>query len=234
MNNSDILKSLENQRDQLFEKLKTTSVSATYQQEYDQIVSGQVFVMGDNKEQMLQDLKVFAKDTSLDEVYSNKLKEYQSLDNATLITYFQTEIERVLDNILASGKLDEIQGIFIEYDHYYHYTSYIICYGKQDFPVMDEPRYIFDELDHSKQILMIEDGINFQPAWVDCYEFEHLDYISIDLELENLFQLHSRTLLHIAIDQLRKNNKLDILSNKPFVFYINEHDCEVMILYRLG
>lgn len=234
MDNPAILKKLEQQRDRLFQKLKTTSVSATYQQEYDAMASGQVYVIGDNKEEILKDLKELAKDISLDKVYSDKLKEYEGLDNEALVSYFITELERVLDEMINSGKVDEIQAVFIEYDYYYHYTSWIYCYGKQDYPEIEEPRYISDEYDYNKQALFIDNAINFHPAWIDCSLFEDLDYVEIHHELEELFKLHSRTLLHKAIDNLRQSNKLDILHNRPFTFYINEHDCEVMMLYRLS
>lgn len=234
MNNRDILKLLERQRDILFEQLNATSVSATYQKAYDGIASGEVFVIGDNKEEMLNDLKALAKNTSFDASYRHKLEEYLNLDNDSLISYFQTELERVLLEIVKSGKQQDIQAVFIEYDYYYHYTSWIYCYGKQDYPEIEEPRYISNEYDYNKQALFIDNAINFQPAWLDCSVFEDLDYVEIHYELEDLFKLHSRTLLHKALDNLRQSNKLDILHNRPFTFYINEHDCEVMMLYRLG
>lgn len=234
MDNPKILKLLENQRDSLFEKLNATSISGLYKEQYEDIKAGRVFVFDNGERQMLSELKKLSKDTSLDGSFANKLTEYLSLDNDTLTAYFQKEFERVLDEISISRKQDEIQALFIEYDYYYHFTSCITCYGKQEYPVIEEPRYITNEYDYNKQVLFLDNGIIFKPAWVDCEEFGNLDYLEISFELENLFTLHSRTLLHKALHNLDLNGKLELFHNRPFSFYINEHDCEVMLLYRLN
>ena len=234
MNNLEILRLLEKQRDSLFEKLKETTISGLYIEQYHNIKAGRIFVFDNGERQMLSDLKTLSRDTSLDNSFQNKLKEYLSLDNNALTAYFQEEFQRVLNELNISGKQDEIQALFIEYDYYYHYTSSIICYGKQEYPLMKEPRYITGEYDHNKQVLFLDNGVNFEPAWVNCEEFGNLDYLDINFELENLFRLHSRTLLHKALDILNISGALDFLHNRPFSFYINEHDSEVMILYRLN
>lgn len=234
MHNPQILELLEKQRDNVFEKLKVTSVSGLYKEQYEDVKAGRVFVFDNGEGQMLSDLKKLSKDTSLDGMFKNKLTEYSSLDNNALTKYFQREFERVFDEIISSGRQDEIQALFIEYDYYYHYTSNMICYGKQDYPLIEEPRYITNEYDYNKQILFLDNGINFQPAWVDCEDFADLEYLDINFQLENLFRLHSRTLLHKALDNLNINNKLDFLHSRPFLFYINEHDSEVMMLYGLN
>jgi hypothetical protein len=58
--------------------------------------------------------------------------------------------------------------------------------------------------------------------------------LDINYQLENLFKLHSRVLLHKSLDRLNNEGKLDFTQIRPFTFYINEHDSEVMILYRLN
>ena len=234
MDNPKILKLLEAQRDSLLSKLNVTTISGLYKEQYDDIKAGRVFVFDNGERKMLSDLKKLSKDTSHDNSFKSKLTEYATLDNSALITYFQGEFERVLNEITMSGKQDEIQGIFIEYDFYYHYTSVMICFGRQEYPVIEEPRYISNEYDYSKQVLFIDNGINFQPAWIDSEEFDDLDHLDINFDLENLFKLHSRTLLHQALDNLSSNGKLNLFSNRPFSFYINEHDSEVMMLYRLN
>ena len=234
MDNSKILKLLEAQRDSLLSKLKVTTISGLYKEQYDENKAGRVFVFDNGERKMLSDLKKLLKDTSHDESFKNKLTEYSNLDNSALVAYFQREFERVLNEIFISGKQDEIQALFIEYDFYYHYTSIIICYGRQEYPVIEKPRYISNEYDFNKQVLFIDNGINFQPAWVDCEEFDNLDYLEVNFDLERLFQLHSRTLLHQALDNLNTNGKLNLFSNRPFSFYINQHDSEVMMLYRLN
>ena len=234
MDNPKILKLLEQQRDSLFESLKATSISGLYKEQYDDIRAGRVFVFDNGERQMLNDLKKLLRDTSHDASYKDKLTEYLKLDNNTLISYFQNEFEKVFEKIVSSEKQDEIQAIFIEYDYYYHYTSNITCYGQQEYPLIEEPRYISNEYDFNKQVLFLDNGINFQPAWVDCEEFGDLDYLDINYRLENLFKLHSRVLLHKALGALNIEGKINFLQNRPFSFYINEHDSEVMIFYRLN
>ena len=230
MENSDILKLLEKQRDDLFNKLNITSISKLHKQQYDGIKSGEIYLIVDEKEEMLEELKELSKDTSYNKPFKNKLKEYLNLDNKKIVSHFYEELKSVFEEMVVSDKFDDIQGIFIEYDFYYHYSSCIQCYGKQDYPTYQEPRYI-KEIDYNKQVLFIQKGINFEPAWLDCEEFEELEHLEVSTELENLFQLHSRVLLHKAIDNLHNNKILKTFSVKPTFIYINEHDCEQMILY---
>lgn len=233
MDNTSLLQQLEQQRDVLFTKLRATTISRLYKDQYDELKSGRVFVFDSDEREMLKELKKLAKDTSLDEPFRSKLDEYRGLDNASLIKYFETEITRVIHEILASKRQDEIQALFIEYDYYYHFTSSVTCYGHQEYPLIEEPRYISDEVDFGKQILFIENGINFQPAWVECLAFGDLDYLEINYELEKLFQLHSRTLLFRSLQSLDSTGLFDNFKRRPFTFYINEHDSEVMTLYML-
>lgn len=234
MDNHIILTLLEKQRDYLFEKLKKTSIAALYKKEYQDIKAGRIFVLNNGEREMLNNLKQLAKDTSLDSSFEAKLKEYIELDNNNLILYFKKEFERCLVEIIASGKLNEIQALFIEYDYYYHFSSCITAYGIQKYPEIQEPRYISDEYDDNKQVIFLDNGINFQPAWINCEEFENLAYLDINYELQKLFQLHSRVLLHKALDKLCLAGELDLFKNRPFSFFINEHDCEVMMLYQLN
>ena len=233
MNNTKVLQLLEQQRDGLFVKLRATSISKLYQDEYDELKSGRVISFDSDEREMLKELKELARDTSFDEPYRKKLDEYEGLDNAALVRYFEVEIIRVIDEIFMSERQDEIQALFIEYDYYYHFTSYVTCYGKQEYPLIEEPRCISDEIDFEKEILFIDNGVNFRPAWIDCLAFGDLDYLDINFELEKLFQLHSRTLLFRSLKNLDSTGILDNFKRRPFTFYINEHDSEVMTLYRL-
>jgi hypothetical protein len=233
MDNGKILQNLEKQRDSLYKKLSEESVSGLYKKEYKRIKSGRVFVFDGEERQMLAALKQLASNTSYDKAYTNKLNDYLKLDNQLLTDYFQKEFERIFEDIITFEDYGKIQALFIEYDYYYHYTSCIICYGIQDYPLVFEPRYITDEYDCNKKILFLENGINFTPAWLNCEAFNELDYLEVNFGLEALFQLHSRVLLHKALGQLAENNKLNIFKNKPCTFYINEHDNEAMTLYRL-
>jgi hypothetical protein len=233
MDNSRILKSLQQQRDVLFQKLNSTSISELCKKECAEIKSGRIFIFDNKEKQILSHLKRLSKDASLDNAYKNKIAEYLNLDNEKLVDYFVNELARVFNEIVDSGKQDEIQACFIEYDDYSYAMSCVTCYGHQEYPLIEAPRYIQNEFDFNKQVLFVDNGINFQPAWMDCPALDNLDYLEINYELQELFKLHSRTLLHKALDRLNTNAQLTFLKTKPFSFYINEHDCEEMLLYRM-
>jgi len=233
MDNTKLLGLLELQRDSLYARLRDTSISQLYKDQYDEIESGEVVVLGDGEQEMLEELEGLANDNAHDESFQNKLNDYLGLDNLSLIKHFEVEMGRVMDEICRSERQDEIQAVFIEYDYYHHYTGCITCFGLQDYPIVEVPRYLTDEFDHAKQVLVVEDEIDFQPAWLDCTEFEDLDHLDIGFDLERLFQLHSRTLLFKALDNLNNSGILEDFKVRPFTFYINEHDSEVMMLYRL-
>ncbi|UKT65922.1 hypothetical protein [Pedobacter mucosus] len=131
MDNLKILTLLEKQTDCIFEKLRKTSISALYKKEYEDIKAGRIFVLDNGEKEMLKDLKELSKDTSLDSSFESKLREYLELDNNGLIVYFQKELGKSINEIIVSGKLNEIQALFVEYDYYYHFSSCITCYGIQ-------------------------------------------------------------------------------------------------------
>ena len=106
MDNSTILKLLERQRDSLLEKLKATTISGLYKEQYDDIKAGRLFVFDNGEKQMLSDLKKLSKDTSLDGLYNNKLTDYLGLDNNALTAYFQDEFERIFNEIIISERRD--------------------------------------------------------------------------------------------------------------------------------
>ena len=106
MDNPQILKHLEQQRDALFQKLKSTSISELYKQEYAEIKSGRIFVFDNGERQMLSELKRLSKDTTLDAAYHAKLSEYASLENEELINHFENEFVKLFDAIIKPGKQD--------------------------------------------------------------------------------------------------------------------------------
>lgn len=69
MNNTKVLQLLEQQRDGLFVKLRATSISKLYQDEYDELKSGRVISFDSDEREMLKELKELARDTSFDEPY---------------------------------------------------------------------------------------------------------------------------------------------------------------------
>src|SRR5688572_29018821 len=161
MDNSTILRLLEKQRDDIFHKLKGTTISGLYREQYEDLREGRLVLIGGADKAFMRELKELSADTSRDHLLQEKLSEYLLLDNNGLTSYFQKEWERILDEIRNSGKADEIQAIFLEYDFYYHYQSIILCYGIQDYPLIEVPRYISNEFDYNKNILFLDHGINF-------------------------------------------------------------------------
>ena len=71
--NTRILSQLEKQRDIIFENLEGTSISRLYKEQYDDIKAGRVYIMDNQEQQMLIDLKKLSKDTTRDNLYKNKL-----------------------------------------------------------------------------------------------------------------------------------------------------------------
>lgn len=164
MNNEKILTSLEAQRDVCYAQLISKNISERYQEMYDDIRRGRVFIFDNGEKEMLKDLKILKKNKSFDQLYIETVNSYRNLDNSSLINYFTGEFERIFNKIIQSGKSKEIQAAFIEYDYYYHYTSFFNCYGKQEYPFVEEPRYISSEYDYQKHILFVDEGINFSTS----------------------------------------------------------------------
>jgi hypothetical protein len=231
MENKQILTSLEKQKKDLLNHLRSTSVSKHYQKQYDDFKTGRIVLVHGNLATMLKELDELSKQTIYDEIYFKKLAQFDSFDNEALIENFKQQFKGMFNKITDTGKQDEIQAIFIEYDFYYHFNSFAACYGIQEYPLVLEPRYTANELDYTKQVLVIEKGINFKQKWLSCEEFDDLDYCEIKSDLEKLFQLHSRVLLHKSLRRLEKDGALTIFKNRPFSFFINEHDCEEMSLF---
>lgn len=113
MDNQTIRKLLERQRDTLYDKLKETSITGLYKQEYEDIKAGRAIVFDNGERRLLIRLKKLSKDTSFDGPFKSKLNEYLALDNESLTTYFQTELERIFIEIKGAGKQDDIQACLL-------------------------------------------------------------------------------------------------------------------------
>ena len=187
------------QKNDLFNYVRSTSVSEHYQKQYNNFKTGRIVLVHGNVETMLKELDKLSKQTSYDEIYFEKLAQFDSFDNDAFIENFQQQFKGIFNKISDAGKQDEIQAIFIEYDFYYHFNSFAACYGIQEYLLVLEPRYIANEFDYTKHVFVIEKAINFKQTWVSCEEFNDLDYCEIKFDLEKLFQLHSRVLLHKSL-----------------------------------
>lgn len=233
MLHKQISDNLEAQRNSIFNFLSNTSINQLYRHEYEQIRSGKTFLLNEDIEEALEELRVLSEDTSQNWRLDKKLNDFISLDNDSLLSDFTEQFVTLLEKIAESGKHDSIQAIRLEYDDYYQYDSFAACYGPQDYPVLLQPRYLNDELGYKNQVIKIDNAINFESAWIDCSEFEDLPYLNVELSLEDLYSLHSRTLLNKALETLDSVDQLSLLKLRPFTFYINAHDGEIITLYRL-
>ena len=66
--------------------------------------SGEIYVLGNDKENVLEELKELPKDTSYDKSFKSKLKLYLNLDNQKLINHFYKEFENVVSEIVTSNR----------------------------------------------------------------------------------------------------------------------------------
>lgn len=232
--NDRIFANLERQRDNLYQTLNSTTITALYKKEYDNLKAGRIIVFNKEQKTILKDLQKLAKDKSNDSIFRNIVKDYQALNNTDIIIYLQQESERVLSMIQEDNLQKHTQALFIVYDHYYDTQSSAMFMGTQDYPLIETPRYICSEIDLSNTVLITAEGIDFKPAWLNCEVLSEFDYLDIEFDMQELFQLHSFTLLHTALANLDKQGKLNFIENRPFSFYINEHDSEVKMLYGLA
>ena len=233
MNNLQIHIAFEKHRAELYDFLSIQSISGLFKKEYQSLKEGSIVYLGDTDQDVQEVLKQLSEDTSHDQLFYKKVQYVNQLDNNNIISSFQNDIIYLL-NLIAERKIENgLQAVFIEYDYYYHFKGQATGYGKQNYPIVIEPNYL-SEVDFSKVLFYQTEVINFEKAWIDCEDFnwtgEHLD---VYYQLQRLFQLNSRLLLHQAIQKCYEKGHFDFLKVRPLTFYINEHDSEVMTLFRI-
>jgi hypothetical protein len=234
MTNEIIKAALVKQKNDWYDKLNHKTISQLFKDEYRDMVGGLVAILGGSKDEMTAELRALSKDKSHDKPYQEKIKLVHALDNASIIKGFMTDLEQMLSFITSNGKLNELQALFIEYDYYYHFGSVAMGYGRQAYPLVTTPRYLNNDIDFNNSVMEPFPAIDFKPAWPNCEEFAWTnDHLTAGYDLEQLFKLNSHLLLHEALAALDGQGRLVALSLRPFTFYINEHDIEVMTLYRL-
>jgi hypothetical protein len=232
--NVEIKKALEKQRDELFNYLGKNSLSEFFKQEWKSIKDGTTALIGDVDKDTLEELKQLGKDKSYDKSFQKKVQGIKALNNDVIFSNFEKDITKLL-GIVASKKLEtELQAIFLEYDYYYDYKAVAVGYGLQIYPTVTEPQYLTNEVDLTKALFEPIEAIDFEEAWADCEEFEWTnEFVEIYYQLLKLYQLNLRVLLHEALERCFQNGQLDFVKVRPFTIYVNEHDCEVMTLYRI-
>lgn len=234
MTNELIKAALLKQKNDCYDKLNSKTISQLFRDAYKDLVGSFVAILGGSKDEMTTELRELSKDKSHDKPYHDKIQLVHTLDNAAIIKSFMADVEKMLSLVVDSGKADQLQALFIEYDYYYHFSSVAMGYGRQSYPLVTTPRYLLNEIDFSNEVLSPFAAIDFKPAWPNCEEFDWTnDHLSAGYDLQELFVLNSRLVLHEALAELHGQGRLGALSLRPFTFYINEHDCEVMTLYQL-
>ena len=233
MSNLQIEKALIKERDTLYETLSRKTLSGLFKDEYESIQSG-VTVLLNEKDKYLSELLELIKDTSYDQDFVKRVEQIKNLNDSEIINGFEQDLQKLIEFIQKNSFENDIQAIFIEYDYYTDHKAVASAYGKQNYPTIYTPRYISSEIDFSNTIFIHSDNINFDEAWVDCDDFEWVEnYIEAYSQLQQMFQCHSRVLLHRALHNLEVKRQLNFLTARPFMFYINEHDSEVMTLYSI-
>lgn len=232
MKNIQIEQALVKRRDELFDYLSNLTLSEFFYEQYNDIQTGVgIITAGDD---YVAELLEASKDTSFDEAFRERVQLVKNLDANSIINSFKNDILELCKYIGKHNHYNKLQAIFIEYDYYESYKADVRGFGKQNYPIILTPRYIYTEIDFSKKCFNIFNAIDFKQAWVDCEDFEWiLTYDEVFYELQNLFQFHSAILLFKALESLDKNGALSQFLVRPFTFYINERECEEITLYVL-
>jgi hypothetical protein len=230
MNSNElILNSLLTQRDLLWVEL-TQPLSEKYADFLAMCERGEVFFMDDQKEESIEEIRRGAEDRSQDTVFIDFIEE-TIVDEQKAVASFRADFARVFAEIAGREDFPFIGAIMMEYDWYYHYSSSLtLMKNGFAYPVLTEPRYLkeFDLSQYGETI----GGPVFIDALPNCEEVEdEAEILEMGYKLMHYYELNARVLLHKALKEMDTSGELAFLPNRPFVFYINEHDCEVMSLF---
>ncbi len=234
MTNNDIKTQLLTARDKLLDRLTATTLSKMFKEEYKSIRSGQTRVMGGDVDDILEELKELASDTSHDRAFAEKVKLVHTLNTEQNIQRFAGNFREILNTVETSGLCGKVQSAFIMYDAYdLPKNNAVSFYGLQQYPELEQPEYLPSDI-YSDCLLMLPDKIDFTDSWPDCEEFDWtLEHIEAYSDLHDLFRLNSRVLLHEALALLEQQGEMNKIVIRPFYFYVEEHDMEVSLLYKL-
>lgn len=123
MRNLQILRALEEQRDNLYRALRGQTLSERFKQEYQSLTNGTTFYFGETKEDLSNELKDLSNDTSKDEAFQYAVENIHRLDSEGIIKGFRDEIAQCLSLVRGKGFEEMIQAVLIQYDYYYHYKG---------------------------------------------------------------------------------------------------------------
>jgi hypothetical protein len=226
--NDTIFQKLSEQKDQLkLELLKPLSLQ--YRELLAMYRAGRVRFSNDDPEATIAELTELSTEQPDDWIFADFVHK-TVIDEQRAIASLKAGLQKVFAGIKGEGSFQPSNAMMIEYDWYYHYNSYAtLMKSGFAYPVILEPRYA-EEFDSS---LFIKNypGPDFSTAWPDCSEVEdEAELLALGDRLMNYFQYNSRVFLHLALKEMDKSGELAFL-NQPFIFYVNEHDCEVMSLF---
>lgn len=126
-------------------------------------------------------------------------------------------------------------AVLFSYDWYFNYDSAMNFFRKGlTYPIIAEPRFLNQELPPGHYDGFAK-GPDFSHVWPDCSVLaeggEHELLVHLRKILMKYYQYQSRLFLHTAIREMDENDELNLIKDRPFLFYISEHDCEDMTLY---
>lgn len=231
MKNQDVLNILTNQFDQLKKQLESTVLTEEFKLLINTIKGGSVFGAISNRK-LIGELKKYSKDKSSNDVISSCIERLKNLNHNIIKSQFKKSIKIFFDDVIK--KHNDCQTIIAEYDHYEDPES--VCCGLklQEIGDIKIPRYLREEVNWDEVLFDTETFINFQNCWLDV---EELEYTTIGLDVyydtQKLVQLNSIILLHETFREMEVEGYFKQFE-RQVDFLINEHDCEVIYLYRVN
>jgi len=234
MTNQQILQQLSSERDIVFKRLSAKPLSGFFADEYNSLLSGETFQMGDDKDEALNNLKKHQHDKTQDIAFTEKVNSVNTLSESEIIDGFSQSWKLAFNTVSDNDLRTPMYAALLNYDAYdLPAQNSLTFFGNTEFPELSLPQYLPPSLYETK-VISLENVFDFSPAWPDCEEFDWTtEFIEVYFELQTLFKLHSRILLHKALARMDENGSLASLQQRPFQFYIAEHDMEAGMLYTL-
>lgn len=234
MTNDLILGQLTNHRDIIYNRLSNISLAALFAKEYENVASGEARVMSEDLDDIKRELIGLSQDFSHDEAFKEQVELLKVINsNDQVIEELLIDWQKLLDGSITS-LVNEPGAAFIWYDAYDSPGDNTVSFhGKKKYPELAEPKYLDGQL-YKDELLVVHNAFNFKKAWPDCEAFEWTTaHLEVYFDLQNLFKLNSRVLLHKALNFLEEKESIQQFPYRPFNFYIAEHDQEVSMLYLL-
>jgi len=235
MTNQEILSQLIFERDAVFRHLSSAPLSSFFDREYESILSGETFIMSDDRDDMLNNLQELRNNKTYNAAFADKVNSINSIDEQQIIKKFTQDWKMAFERVSLKALNTEIHAALVMYDAYdLPAQNSLGLYGLNEYPALPVPQYLPSTF-YEKGINDLQDVLDFTQAWPDCEEFDWTtEHIDVYFELQKLFKLNSRILLHKAIAVMYQNGNLVMLKKRPFYFYIAEHDMEASMLYKVS